>query len=456
MAEALIPLRKNVIDTFAKEPTIHYARHDNGAVYVSNSYYLLKTNQAGLEYLTAQVNRRKRASDITVTENKGILDYVEDANGAYELTQKPYVAESGKDIAACFYADGTQYFAYNKRYVDILKNFDNRLFVGNYESYDVYNHRLVSKSPTGEVLGVALPLRITEETYEKLADVLPLTNRKSELERIKENPTNDPYIGREFFDGRDTYIISSIRRIAGVDMYVAPRVEGGKVSRSGDYIEANEMEEQILRWETARIDRDNQNAAREEQAQKDAVIKAEYENSKGFADKLSPMHKENVLKALNDRFVTKDYGNLSVKDFISKVLADGKTLAINKTLKKKYAEMDMNKYLQGIRSNTQSEVWAKCKAISSNAEGADSPNALWLKEHHPFLHYRLFKDSAVLDDSYFNAEYRVMVDDSGFYTITKTAYNYGKYLTENAVGENSHPDYSKSERPVPDTGHTDR
>jgi hypothetical protein len=145
---------------------------------------------------------------------------------------------------------------------------------------------------------------------------------------------------------------------------------------------------------------------------------------------------------------------LNVKDFISKALADGKTLAVKKTLKKKYAEMSTSGYLQGIRYD--GDIWARCKAVSNNAESADSPNALWLKEHHPFLHYRLFKDSAVLDDSYFNAEYRVMLDDGSYYTITKTAYNYGKYLTENAVGENSYLDYSKSQRPVPDTGHTDR
>ena len=249
----VIPLRKNVIDTFAKADNILYAKHDNGAVYVSNGYYILKTNQEGLDYLTAQVNRRRRTSVITVRENKRILDYVKNAKGTFELTQKPYERELNTNCTVCFYADDKQYFAYDKRFIDILRNYDNRLFVDDNNGYDMGSHSMVAKSQTGEVLGFALPIRLPDEMYEKLADVLPLKIKwKSEIDRIKENPTHDPYIGKELFTGKDHVIVSAIRKINGVDMYVVPKVENGKVLGGGDLIKADEIAEHISRWNAAR------------------------------------------------------------------------------------------------------------------------------------------------------------------------------------------------------------
>jgi hypothetical protein len=249
MAETVIPLRKNVVDTFAKEDNIIYAKHENGAVYVCNGHYMLKTNQAGVDYLKSQVNRRRRTADIGMKENKHILDYVKDSKGTFELTKKPHEVELDKNCTACFYADNKQYFAYNKRFVAILKNFDNRLFVDNNVSYDPYSHNLIAKSHTGEILGIALPIRLAEELYTTLADVLPLkVKRKSELERIKENPTKDPYIGKEFSDGRDNFIISALRKNNGINMYMVQEIENGKLSRHGELIESGKIEERVVCW----------------------------------------------------------------------------------------------------------------------------------------------------------------------------------------------------------------
>lgn len=253
----VIPLRKNVIDTFVKGDRLFFAKQKDGSVYVSNGHYLMKTDKAGLDYLTAQVNKRRRTPDIAVTENKRILDYVKNAKGAFELTQKPHEVEMGKDCTACFFMDDKQYFAYDKRFISILKNFDNRLFVDDNRFYDVYSHGLIAKSQTGEVLGVALPMTVTDAMYEKLADVLPLkVKRKSEIERIKENPDNDPYIGKEYSDSKNNYIVSAKRLFDGVDMYVIPQtISNGKVTGHADLVRADEMEKQIARWEADRAGR---------------------------------------------------------------------------------------------------------------------------------------------------------------------------------------------------------
>jgi hypothetical protein len=62
---------------------------------------------------------------------------------------------------------------------------------------------------------------------------------------------------------------------------------------------------------------------------------------------------------------------------------------------------------------------------------SEFPEALWLKENHPLLHYKAFRDKSVLADSFLNTEYRLNTGDSGFFTITKTAHDYAVYLLEN-------------------------
>ena len=74
----VVPINKAVIDTFKSAPRIQYAKHDDGSLYISNGQYLLKTNQAGIDRLTGQVNKHRKASgNIAVTENPRMLSYVD-------------------------------------------------------------------------------------------------------------------------------------------------------------------------------------------------------------------------------------------------------------------------------------------------------------------------------------------------------------------------------------------
>ena len=122
---------------------------------------------------------------------------------------------------------------------------------------------MIIKSGGGEILGLVLPIRLPETIYAELADVLPLKVKwKTELERIKENPTKDPYIGKEFFDGRDTHIISELKEIDGIGMYAVPTVKDGRISPYADNIPTDEIENKIAEWEARRVSRETENPPR--------------------------------------------------------------------------------------------------------------------------------------------------------------------------------------------------
>ena len=256
-SEAVIPVTKGVVGTFAQAPHILYANHENGSLYISNGYYMMKTSQTEFDGLLEQVNKRRRTEKVAAVEKPEILKYVDGSRGKFELSQEPFEFEMNDSRFISLFADDKQYFGYNKKYVDIFTNGENRLFVDDAEDYDANSHQMIVKSRADEILGVVLPIKIPDELYEVLADVLPLKIKwKTELERIKENPTNDPYIGKEFFDGRDNHIIAAVKKIDGVDNYVVPTVENGKTSRGADYVKTGEIEEQIARWEKDRTDRE--------------------------------------------------------------------------------------------------------------------------------------------------------------------------------------------------------
>ena len=445
--ETVIPMNKAVVDIFAKESAIRYAKHDNGSLYICSGQFIMKTNQADFDVLIAEASRR---GNIKTVEYTRMLDYVNKAKGTFELPDMPHEMESGNGLTLYMFADEKQYFGYNKKYVDIVSSSTNRLFVDDNTSYDTLSHNMIVKSPGGEVLGVVLPIRLHDTLYERLADILPLEIKwKTALERLRETPTNDPYIGKEFFDGKHHLIVSELKNHYGVDLYVVPRIENGKLSGYADLIEPHEMEAQIARWEASRAETEKQRLADEKQARKEAGKKAAYEDTRGFADKLTPMQKANALKELNGNFCTKHYGNLSMKQFIDAVLKGEKTLEIRKVLKNQYREMDAGAYMQSIGRNTHNEAWAKYKAVKDNPGGAGGADAEWLKNNHPFLHYRIFNDESVLPDDHFNKEYCVKIDDSSYYPVTKTAYDYGIYLMENPGAKTSQA-AEKEKPPAPE------
>ena len=171
----VVPINKAVIDTFKSAPRIQYAKHDDGSLYISNGQYLLKTNQAGIDRLTGQVNKYRKASgNIAVTENPRLLSFVDKAKGTFELSQKPYEMDSHY-----FFADDRQYYGYNKKYVDVFDNDENRLFIDDNTNKDPISNGLIVKSRDNEVLGLVMPIRIPETLQKHLADKLPFVKAKT-------------------------------------------------------------------------------------------------------------------------------------------------------------------------------------------------------------------------------------------------------------------------------------
>jgi hypothetical protein len=185
--ETVVPIDKSVVSTFAKAQQIMYANHDNGSLYISNGFFIMKASHTDFAAMLEQLNERQRAISIPIVEKPMLLKHIRDDRGKFELNgdSLDYEIESGKFTSV--YEDKKQYFGYNKSYVDIFNNGDNRLFVDDNAGYDPSSHNMIVKSSGGEVLGVVLPLRLSEDVYMNLAEVLPLENGwKTEYERIKD------------------------------------------------------------------------------------------------------------------------------------------------------------------------------------------------------------------------------------------------------------------------------
>ncbi len=267
-------MNKAVVDTFYKDSRVLYAKHENGSIYVGNGHYIAKMSISDFGGLLVALHKRKRTADIAIVETDRVLDAVSKANGTFELTKPPYVLQE----KACLYADEKQYFMYDKKYMDIFSDGENRLYVDDNASYDIMSHNLIIRNG-GEVAGIVMPLRFSEELYAQLADKVPLAvKRKSVIERIKENPANDPYIGKEFFDGREHLIVAARRDHGGKDMYFvhSVEIESGILSRSAAMVPVDKMEEQIGLWDSARVNAEQRRFEDEKRAQKEAGVKAEY------------------------------------------------------------------------------------------------------------------------------------------------------------------------------------
>jgi len=362
-----VPITKALIEAIRRKETLAYAKDPDGALYVASGHFIVCLAEQDISRIADLVNRNRTKNRIEPREAGFILDMVNNVKGNFELIQPPYVLESG-DHVTHLYTDGKQYFHYDKQLLDMFQSPDLSLFIDDHTDYSASGHNLVIKGEDGTVLGIVAPLCVDERLYEHLVHALPLDQpRKSVIEFIRENPTGDPYIGREFFDGRDTYIIAAIRIRDGAAFYEAPTVRDGALSRNARLIPVAEIEKVIERWEANRVSSAQEQERAAIKAQEEAAARTEYEHTHGYADRMPPLRKANVLKTLDAPLHTKDYGALSAKEFIEAAIKDGKTV--------------------------------KCRDIP----GKTRP------------------------------EYRLMLDDSRFYRISKTAYEYGKYLSESGV-----------------------
>ena len=449
-----LPLTKGIINAFRGQSDLMYAHGEDGSLYISNRYFIAKTAEQDIEVIAEQINRSRgrRGINVVPRETPSILKYIKNAQGNYELSQPPHVVTDGDGKSTrkgYVYADEKQYFMYNGHYVDTFQSAagsEAQLFVNDNTSYELAAHNMLLKSPNNELLGLILPVQTTEQLYKNMADIMPLdVPYKSEYERTKENPNNDPYIGKEYTDGKDTYIVARLVDSRGEEMYLIPTVKDGTLSGGGSLVKPEDMEERISLWHSNRESNERYQAAAEAKAQLEAEAKAIYENTHGFADNLPPMQKGRVLTALDKSFSTKDYGNLSTKAFMEATIKEGRTLQAVSVLKKKHMDMNIDDYVRELQQSKEYQGFGNYsgeniprvrQSVRNALESLDNPEsdaANWLKENHPFLHYRIFGEENVLSNDYFQTEYRLMLDDNTFFPINKTAHDYGKYLIDNGI-----------------------
>ena len=450
-----IPLTKGMISNFSAGSRLLYAIDKDGAVCISDGNFVAKTNETDINVISSLINGRRKKNKVEPVINEQILEYLEKAQGSFRLSKQPHEMARDNGISLV-YADEKQYFLYDQKYVDIFQlngvSGGLEMYVNDNTSDSLREHSMIVKNQEGTVLGVLMPLMLDEQLYEQLADVLPLeVPYRSRLERIKENPTNDPYIGREFFDGTTTHIVASLINWRGEEVYEIPELSNGKLSRHASMIKPVDMESRIELWESNRLFSENQQADNEAKAAKEAAARVIYENTHGFADNQSPMQKARTLDALNNIYSTKEYGRLTMKDFIEAALKDGKSVEAVPMLKKKYHNGDygLHDYLsEHVHNNYENTQVRKAFVGARSSPDNTTEYAVFLKDKHPYLYYLTFNDQSVLPNSYFNTEYRLLLDDNSFFTINKTAHDYGKYLVENAILAKSVPE---QEQTAPET-----
>jgi len=193
MPDEVVPISKAVVDIFAKEPRVNYAKDDKGSMYICDGRFMLKTNQDDMDNLIERVNRRGRSQEITAAENPRIIEYIDKIKGDYELTRQPYDWATHDNKSFYIFADDKRYYGYNSRYVDAFNHSGSRLFINDKESSDINNHSMIIKSRDSEVLGVVLPIKIPDTLIKKLKKDYPLESKKGkDREGSKENPLTYP------------------------------------------------------------------------------------------------------------------------------------------------------------------------------------------------------------------------------------------------------------------------
>ena len=143
-SDTVIPINKAVTSAFAKTSCFYYANHENGSLYISNGYFIMKANQAEFDGMIEQINKRQKAKNIAV-EKPALLKYTENDRGKYELTGEPLEFELRDGLFISLYADEKQYFGYDKKFVDVFTNGENHLFVDDNADYNTNAH--FSSSP---------------------------------------------------------------------------------------------------------------------------------------------------------------------------------------------------------------------------------------------------------------------------------------------------------------------
>lgn len=159
---------------------------------------------------------------------------------------------------------------------------------------------------------------------------------------------------------------------------------------------------------------------------------------------MKPMQKGKAEKTLNSIYRTKEYGTLTYAEFMERNVSDGKQLTVRRELKPKVRnEHNEFSYSKGLEASYNKHI-ADYRAKGVNRfdltiEAKDLKDGVGagknIKAVDPELYYHLTGDESVLPENSYDKTYCVMQDGNTFYSVPKTAYDYGLWLQKQADTE---------------------
>ncbi|MCK9479845.1 MAG: strawberry notch family protein, partial [Firmicutes bacterium] len=242
----------------------------------------------------------------------------------------------------------------------------------------------------------------------------------------------DKYIGKEYSDGEKTYKVAEhlLNGKEPVYLFEELKPDGSTKSFGAQIIKPDEIERHIKLLESQKNDylkrQESKRIAEERRAVKQAQKDEQEKLMNEFLKPLSALEQGRHRKTLS---VVKNYGEgygaVTLREFIEKSVADNKEFKEAKTLKKKYYDIKTpREYIANI--GAPREQFDVHKMYKEN-------NLEKIKREHPFLYYKMTGDESVLDDSFYNKEYRVFENENTFIRVPKTAYDYAMFLSNNEL-----------------------
>ena len=387
-------LSQDEINFFSNGDRLISAEID-GIPFISNAYILLRTDNYTLDLVKEQAERDFTSPDNFEKQAKSMFSqdivgevtktvdadiYETDYNGKVKINDKTGKPIISKRLTACL-ADDTP-FCFDSKMFNILDKASDSLkiirFTNNFE-----HSALIGFDENGDVTGYLCP-------------VYGDTTKSIEV------------------DGKQYKYYT----------------KGSIDEKTADTAETDDLKSE----EKSAIIEKDENVVSETEETISSVL--EYTNG------MKPMQKGKVEKKLNAPYQTKEYGLLTYADFMERSIADGRQLEERRDLKAKVRngrnDFDFVKDVETSYNRNKAKYIAagvnnfalakEARELRENKTGGER-----IKSVDPELYYFLTGDESVLPESCFDKTYCVMVSDNEFYSVQKTAYDYGKWLEANGA-----------------------
>ncbi|MBQ8637161.1 MAG: hypothetical protein IJ423_05740 [Clostridia bacterium] len=367
----------------------------DGVPFLCNNYLLLRTDEYTIDLMKEEYERditlndsfAERAAtmfsqdiigDVTKTANADV--YKTDYNGKVAISEKTGKPIVEKSLTACL-ADDTP-FCFDTKMFNMLDKASDSLKIIKFTD-SLETSALIGFDESGEVVGYLCPVRESANTAVEI-------------------------------DGKQYKYYT----------------KGSIDEKMADTAETDDLKNEE---KSAIIEKD-----KEAFSETDEAVSSVSEYTKD----MKPMQKGKVEKALNAPYQTKEYGLLTYANFMERSIADGRQLEERRDLKAKVRngrnDFDFSKDVESSYNRNKAKYIAagvnnfalakEARELRENKTGGER-----IKSVDPELYYFLTGDESVLPESCFDKTYCVMVSDNEFYSVQKTAYDYGKWLEANGA-----------------------